>query len=191
MDASDDTPREREQVAQWVRLAKMEKHIFGWPTWQLHSPRQSKAGEVPNRADQFVLSALLTDGAGVSIEGLELRMVAWRDRPQEDATALLQVAGDGWTAISRLDCWPTAPHVNTFWRKLRQTPNVERSHVHLCEDNARLGRRAFKPLGNLPSAVEVDTSPHSFRDMVRLVERYFNINGASAIEPPDWQGRLL
>ena len=169
----------------------MKKHIFGWPDWQLQSSRQRKTGEQPSSTDQFTLAVLLCDEAGASIEGLELRLVAWRDRPHEDATALLQVEDDGWVAISRLDCWPPSPHVNKYWRKLGQASQIEGTHVHRCADNARLGRRAFKPHENLPSAVAVDSTPHSFRDMMELVEFHFNVDGAAQLPPPDWQGRLF
>lgn len=191
LENSSDTPRQREQVERWVALAEMQKFIFDWPDWQLQSSRQRKAGEGSNQTDQFVMTALLSDEAGVSLEGLELRIFAWRDRPHEDATALLQVEDDGWTTIARLDCWPNSPHENKFWKKLNQEPQVCGTHVHLCTDNARLGRSAFKPYENLPSAIATDGEPNSFRDMMRLVETYFKIDGASNLPPPDWQGRLL
>jgi hypothetical protein len=191
LDGSSDTPRERSQLARWVELATQKKQIFDWPSWQLQSARQRKAGEVPSGTDQFTLAVLLSDETGVSIEGLELRIIVWRDRPHDDATALLQVEDGSWMTISRLDCWPNSPHINTYWKRLQQPPQIEGSHVHRCEDNARLGRRAFNPFANLPSAMPVDSSPQSFRDMMVLVENYFNVDGASKLPPPDWQGRLI
>jgi hypothetical protein len=186
---SEDTPREREQVSRWVELANVKKQIFDWPDWVLHTPR---TGDGHQSTDQFVLTVLLSDESGAAIEGLQLRIVVWRDRPNEDATALLIVEdGDGWTTISRLDCWPISPHENKFWRHLKEPPQVDGSHVHGCASNARFGRRAFKPYENLPSAMGVDSEPHSFRDMMRLVERLFNISGAAELPAPDWQQRLL
>lgn len=191
MEDTGDTARERAQVERWVQLAAMKKQIFGWPDWQLSSPRQRKAGEVATHADQFFLSVLLCNESGASIEGLELRIVVWRDRPNEDATALLQTEDDGWLAICRLDCWPPSPHENKDWRRLGCAPHIEDSHVHLCVDNAKLGRKAFKPHQNLPVAVPVNETPHSWRDMMGLVEYYFNVDGAAQLPPPDWQGRLF
>jgi hypothetical protein len=191
MDASDDSPRDRALVENWVAIAEMPKAIFGWPDWQTTSPRQRKIGEGAGESDQLVLASLLIDGSGVSLEGVELRIVVWRDRPIEDATALLQVENDGWMPISRLDCWPYSPHTNRYWKRLHQAPIVEGSHIHRTQDNARLGRKAFTASENLPSAVSVDGEPQSFRDMLRLVKLYFNIDGACDLPPPQWQERLI
>ncbi|RWC32342.1 hypothetical protein [Mesorhizobium sp.] len=191
MDASDDSPRDQLLVENWVAIAGMPKAIFGWPDWQTTSPRQRKIGQEAGESDQLVLSSLLLDDSGATLEGVELRIVVWRDRPLEDATALLQVENDGWMPISRLDCWPYSPHTNRYWRRLHQIPIVDGSHIHRTEDNARLGRKAFTASENLPSAVVVDSEPQSFRDMLRMVEFYFNIDGACDLPPPQWQERLI
>jgi hypothetical protein len=189
MDASGDSPRDQALVSNWVGIAKMPKAIFGWPSWEISSSNRKTDGA--NESDQMVLTALLADQNGAGLEGVELRIVVWRNRSMEDVTALLQIENDGWIPIARLDSWPYSPHTNRHWKQLKQMPTVEGSHVHHCWDNAKLGRKAFGPYQNLPSAVPVDSEPNSFRDMLKLVEVHFNIVGASKLPAPEWQERLL
>ncbi|TIW62965.1 MAG: hypothetical protein E5V48_02565 [Mesorhizobium sp.] len=192
MDQTLDTERERQQVDLWTALASMKKTIFSWPDWLAqNAPSNPDSSLRSHETDQFVLTSLLADDSGAAIEGLQLRVVVWKYRPQEDATALLLVEDEGWTVISRIDCWPNAPHPNKHWKRLKEPAEIPGTHAHCCEDNAKLGRKAFKPYENLPSARAVDSEPQSFRDMMRLVEVYFNIDGAATLPPPDWQGSLF
>jgi hypothetical protein len=60
-------------------------------------------------------------------------------------------------------------------------------HVHRFIDNARLGKAAFAPLGNLPAAAPLDETVGSFRDFIRVVRDEFRISGIDKCDPPDWQ----
>lgn len=110
-------------------------------------------------------------------------------------TATLEIPGGrSFVNIARVDAWPTAPHANVRARKLgglrHVPPIVDGHHVHRFSDNARLGKDAFAPQGNLPIAVPVEQPLRSFTDFLRIVTREFRIDGLDGIEPPEsW--RLL
>lgn len=177
----------------WGRLHDMKKSIFNWPDWQtIKIPKQAKS---PVRLDseiseREVLHVTLADGEMNVLQDMQLRIMAWKGRSNFDVTATLEVETNGWTCIARMEFWPSSPHTNTFWRKLSQPARIVGSHHHRFHDNRRLGAIAFKPVGNLPSAIQFDDEPSSFRDILALIEREWRIDGASGLALPERQGRL-
>lgn len=180
-------------LEEWERLHDIPKSIFGWPDWRTLPPKRSRDAAIPlesQLATREVLLVTLADGLMNVLEDLQLRIMVWKGRPDFDVTATLEAEANGWTCISRMDFWPPTPHRNEFWRKLGQSPVIEGCHHHRFHDNHRLGIGAFKPSGNLPSAIQFDADPSSFRDILALIERHWNIDGASQLALPQGQGRL-
>jgi hypothetical protein len=183
---------------EWQRIAEMQKAPLDWPVWP-DPPQQPKSRGVATRDDlqtsagQTVSVVIaLADSSGAGLEGVRLRLVAWPFRREYDLTATLEVPGGrGFVTIARVDCWPSSPHVNTLSRRhgaLRHLPPIiESHHSHRFTDNARLGKAAFAPLGNLPAAAPLDETIGSFRDFVRVVRDEFGIAGIDQFGPPDWQ----
>lgn len=183
----------------WCDLLQDQKSLFGWPSWNdIEVTRESRkaateAGRLPFQSDMAArteLLASLADENEVAIEDCRVRLAIWKHRPLEDITATFEVFSDErWTCISRIDFLPVSPHPNRYWRKFGLEPEVKGSHIHGCEDNARLGMEAFAPIGNLPNARGLDKEPQSFRDICRSIEDLFVISGFE-VTTPEWNWSL-
>jgi hypothetical protein len=184
---------------QWRMIAEMPKELLEWPRWPEVEPPPT-GPRVITRRDRLHTAAgetvsmviALGQQGGAGLEAVRLRLIAWPFRKEYDVTATLEVEGGrSFLTIARVDGWPPDPHVNGLARRhaaLRHLPAiVEGHHVHRFLDNARLGREAFAPMGNLPVAAPLDDDLQSFRDFARIVEREFRIDGLSKLTPPDWQ----
>ena len=66
---------------------------------------------------------------------------------------------------------------------------IEGHHVHRYADNAKIGRKAFAPYGNLPVAWPLEPIP-SFREFLRIVSREFHIDGVETFQSPDWSSLI-
>ncbi|NKN39327.1 hypothetical protein HFC70_23565 [Agrobacterium sp. a22-2] len=189
------------KLEEWRHLIEQPKSIFAWPSWKTQkvvreNTAKAKAAErqpfYSVAAERIELLIQLMDENDISIEIVRIRLQAWTQRPMEDITATFEVLHqDRWVCISRIDFAPSAPHTNVNWRKFRLSPEVNGSHIHLYEDNAKLGDEAFKPSANLPNASPLQAEPQSFRDVAKEIEQHFHISGLSELPPPDWSGRLL
>lgn len=188
-------------LREWGEIWRGPKSIVGWANdWQeikvarLTQAQATKKGTKPFRssdAQQLEIVNLIGDANCVSIEGLRLRIQAWRERPLTDVTATLElVRGYESVCLARVDMRPTSPHVNVHWRRFKLVHEIEGSHVHPFDMNAKLGRDAFAPAGNLPVAVPLDPEPESFAEFVAMVEALFKIDGTAQLRGPDWNGRL-
>lgn len=188
-------------MREWCGLVQCRKAVFGWPSWievpsRHESPaRARRAGRTPfisHEADRCTLTVLLADETSASLEGTHLRIMAWKRRSLEDVTAILETLYEGKpTCLARVDCHPRSPHTNQHWRKFGCPATIDGSHVHRFEENARVGRDAFHPVGNLPVAYPVEEEPQSFRDFVRLVGVVFAIAGLDDLPPPPTQEGMV
>lgn len=188
-------------VQAWVGMVDGKKALFGYPAWDELSPHAPRKidGKAPlplfasRQAIQLEMKILLMDANDATIEGARLRFRVWVDRPMDDITLTFEALDrDGWHCISRIDVAPPGSHPNKHWRRLSLEPMVEGSHIHRCKENARLGGIAFTAQENLPAAVALEAEPQSFRDICRVAEIEWNIDGLSNLEPPFWvHGRGL
>lgn len=143
-------------------------------------------------AEQIQLLVQLEDEHGVVLEGVRLRLTAWADQPMVDIVAIFEIlSSERWMCASRVDFVPQAPHSNKHWRKLRLPADVNGSHIHSFEDNAKLGRLAFTASENLPAARPLGEEPNSLRDIFRVVGEAFKIEKLNALPMPEWNGSLL
>src|SRR5262249_35603053 len=159
----------------------MQKQMLDWPDWP--SPRMRPSGKrVGTKRDELRTTAgdtisvviPLAEIGGPGLEAVRLRLTAWPLKREYDVSATLEVEGGrSFVNIARVDAWPPDLHVNTQARRhsaLRHLPSmIEGHHIHRFEDNARLGREAFAPTGNLPAAAPIEDRLQSFRDFVRIV----------------------
>lgn len=185
----------------WTSLVKQPKHLFGWPEWIISNtwqekPKQAKAlSRRPlrsNETERLSLTAQLQNENGFNIEDTRLHIEAYKYRPQRNVSATLQILDESeWRVLARVDWAPHAPHSNVHWRKLALPSQVEGSHVHGFDDNAKLGRAAFQPFSNLPVARSLDVEPRHFKHFLSFVQEAFTAQGLSAIGDPPWQPRLL
>lgn len=181
----------------WQKLLNEPKSIFDWPSWEpiqiAYDNRDRANPSLRSRvAERSQLLVQLSDEHGVSIEGVRVRVVAWVNRPMEDITVTFEVLNvQNWLCISRIDIQPTGPHTNQHWRKFNLNPDVNGSHIHSFEDNVKLGREAFAPLGNLPNALPLDEEPASFREICQLVTKVFRVEAFDSLPTPEWNGSLL
>lgn len=186
----------------WRKAAEIEKSLLEWPTWP--APEGVPQGmRVPARRGELHTSAgettslvvPLREKSGPGLEGVRLRLTVWAFRREIDVTATLEVPDNRFVTIARVDAWPSDRHANTMARRmpaLRHLPAIiEGHHVHRLADNARLGREAFSPHGNLPVAAPIDQPLRSFRDFVRIVAAEFRIDDLDDIDPPDSWRMLL
>jgi hypothetical protein len=188
--------------AQWRHIAEMPKEMLEWPTWPEVDPPATgprvitRRGQLHTTAGETVSLVIpLAERGGAGLEAVRLRLIVWPFRKEYDVTATLEVEGGrSFVTIARVDAWPPDPHINTVSRRhpaLRRLPGmVEGHHIHRFLDNARLGRGAFAPMGNLPVAAPLEDDLRSFRDFGCIVEREFRIDGLSRLIPPNWQ-RLI
>ncbi|MEF2558485.1 hypothetical protein VQ044_19860, partial [Aurantimonas sp. C2-5-R2] len=188
------------RLEHWCSLESEPKTLFGYPEWLLRpivrtKPKKGRPGPRPFnsvQAQRMELPIVLADTAGVTIEGLRIRISAWENRQMDDITATLEcLAPEQWVCISRVDFLPPAPHGNKHWKRYRLDPEVFGSHLHACADNARIGGSAFTPEENLPNAVPLVSEPQSFRDICRMLEEVWNVDGLLTLPSPDWKGGLL
>lgn len=181
-------------LTKWAALHDQPKSLFGWPDWRTLPPKRLKDAAFKlesHIAEEQVLVVTLADEKMNTMEDLQLRIFVRKERLDADVTAILEVGYNDWTCISRMDFWPSAPHINKHWRKLGQPSRVTGCHHHRFHDNKLIGPDAFKPIGNLDSAVNFDSEPTSFRDILSLIEREWHIDGASSLPPPELQGSML
>jgi hypothetical protein len=183
----------------WRRIAEQQKTILGWPAWSEVEPLPTGHRVVTLRGDLHTAAAETTeaviqlgDQSGIGLEGVRLRLVAWAFRRLHEVTATLEVEGGrSFVTIARVDAWPADPHMNITARRhpaLRHLPpTIDESHVHRFAENARLGRSAFGPEGNLPVAAPIPHDLRSFRDFLRTVSAEFRVDGLDEFDPPDWQ----
>ncbi|MEC5322760.1 hypothetical protein [Aurantimonas sp. A3-2-R12] len=194
-----DSSAERARLSGWCELEARRKILFGYPHWipqPVTKPPKPKHGQPKPfksvQAKRTVLLVTLSDETGTTIEGLRLRVTAWENRKMADITATLEVLEvEQWVCISRVDFLPPAPHGNKFWRRFQLAPEISGSHIHFCRDNARIGALAFSKAENLPNAAPIETEPQSFRDICRMLERSWNVDGLVGVKAPDWDGGFL
>jgi hypothetical protein len=183
----------------WRHIAEAPKSILGWPSWSKVVPLptgsrvKTRAGELHTAAAETTEALFqLADATGVGLEGVRLRLTAWAFRRMSDVTATLEVPGGrAFVTIARVDAWPSSGHMNLTARKhpaLRHLPTeIQGCHVHRFADNARFGKAAFAPDGNLPVADEIPDGLQSFRDFLRTVSAEFRVDGIEQFNAPDWQ----
>jgi hypothetical protein len=181
--------------AEWQRVAEIQKEMLDWPNWpDPHLP--SSGRRVVTRRDELHTTAgdtisvvmPLAEAGGPGLEAVRLRLTAWPFRWEYDVSATLEVEGGrSFVTIARIDAWPPDPHVNGQARKhpaLRHLPAiVEGHHIHRFASNARLGKEAFAPTGNLPAAEPLEDTLQSFGDFVRIVQAEFRIDGVDKCPP--------
>ncbi len=186
----------------WRQAAEIEKSLLEWPSWPApegvpHGARvPASRGQLHTVAGETISTVVsLKEKSGPGLEGVRLRLTAWAFRRDVDVTATLEVPDNRFVTIARVDAWPSDRHANTRARRLpalRHLPAIiEDHHVHRFADNARLGRGAFAPHGNLPVAAPIDQQLRSFRDFVRIVAAEFRINDLDDIDPPESWRMLL
>jgi hypothetical protein len=183
----------------WRHIAEVKKMFLAWPSWSNVPPLPTgprvvtRQGELHTAAAERTEAILqLADASGVGLEGVRLRLSAWAFRRMSDVTATLEVPGNrSFVCIGRVDAWPSDGHMNLKARRhpaLSHLPTeIQGCHVHRFADNARMGRAAFAPDGNLPVAVPIPNGLESFRDFMRTVGAEFVIAGLDQFDPPDWQ----
>ena len=184
----------------WREIATVAKEPIGWPTWPeivLPKPRPKTASRNDlntgaGNTTQIILPLARLSGEG--IEGARIRITAWPFRRQFDVTATMEAPGGrSFVTIARLDAWPPDPHENVS-RPHRQMLGVPAQvighHIHRFEDNARVGREAFAPFGNLPIARPIEGPIDSFRQFLDMVGKEFRIEGLADWPPPEW-GELI
>ena len=187
---------------EWRRLIAQPKSIFGWPDWATIVIRNRSDNFADNepvsplrsqQAQRAEILIQLQDENGIAIEGARIRIAVWMHRYLEDITATLEVldAGDRWVCISRIDFVPPAPHFNKHYRRLGISPEIYGSHIHSCDDNAKIGVEAFSARENLPVAVGLEREPTSFRDIIEVVSDRLNVSGISELRAPEWNGELF
>lgn len=184
----------------WQAIVVAPKSLFGWPSWSegpmyRESRKQAaEAGRLPLFSDLALRSEMIitvSDSSDIAMEDVRIRIVVWRNRPMEDVTATFEIHDSvRWVCVSRVDVAPPAPHTNRYWRQYHLPPEINGSHIHTCEDNARIGADAFVPVGNLPNARALDTEPQSFREICAAIGMHFNISGLGDLPAPDWNGSL-
>lgn len=190
------------KVDGWSDLTSRPKSVFGWPDWaklpitQHGRDNSNVESRSPLRsllAERVELLLQLQDENGIALEGVRVRIAAWSHRYLQDMTATFEVldTGDRWLCINRIDFLPPAPHHNKHHRRFGISPEIYGSHIHRCEDNAKLGVEAFTPRENLPNAIPLDREPNSFKEVVDLISEHFNISGISELPAPDWNGELF
>src|SRR5262249_55075209 len=151
----------------WRHIADVRKTMLQWPTWSEVDPPSpargaSRRGDIHTTAAESIYAVVpLGETGGPGLEGVRLRLTAWPFQREYDVTATLEAPGGrAFVNIARLDAWPPDPHINTRARRhpvLRHLPReIDTHHVHRFLDNARLGRKAFAPEGNLPIAAPID-----------------------------------
>lgn len=180
----------------------MPKTLLTWPGWSEPEPppppskAQSK-GELHSVSAERTWAVIpLADASGAGLEGVQLRLTAWAYRRMHEVTATLEVSGGrSFVTIARLDAWPSSRHMNTLIRTvpgLRHLPMaVDGCHVHRFSENAKVGRKAFEPIWNLPIVTPLDAPLTSFRGFLRTVGEEFNISGLEGFDPPAWQEYLV
>lgn len=184
----------------WQTIVAEPKNIFGWPAWSdgamyRESRKQATdAGRLPLISDMASRSEMIitvSDSNDIALEDVRIRIGVWRNRPMEDVTATFEI-NDAvrWVCVSRIDFAPTAPHTNRHWRRFHLSPEINGSHIHTCEDNARIGADAFVPASNLPNARALDKEPQSFREIWAVIGAHFNISGLDDLPAPEWNGSL-
>lgn len=132
------------------------------------------------------------DDSGAAIEGAEIVLMMWRNRPLEDMTAILHTSHEGkFVCVARVDARPDKPHINAFWRRFQCPPEINGSHRHPFAQNATFGRKAFDPYANLPVAYPLDSEPEHLRDFLHVVEQAFKVDGLVNLPPPPTQGSML
>lgn len=186
------TPLPKDCTDRWGKLVAEPKTIGLWPDWleEPSPPKRKKLEEssvVSREAGRFILVVPLNDGAGVTIEGVRLRLHVPTRRLEMDMTATMESLD--WQGepccIARLDANPTSPHTNSYWRKLGVAPRIDGTHLHPFGLNAKLGREAFAP-GNLPVAEAMDDDIRNFRDFLRTVGKAFSIADTLNLPSPPW-----
>lgn len=184
----------------WRDLILSRKSVFNWPTWNgvpvFRESRKNatEAGRLPFVSDiaaRLEMLVTLSDASDVAIEGVRIRLIAWKNRPLEDVTTTFEYLDViRWVCISRIDFLPLSPHPNKFWRKFGLEPEINGSHIHSCEDNIKIGTEAFAPHGNLPNATPLDKEPQSFKDICRSIGELFNVAGFDTVPAPEWNWSL-
>ena len=186
---------------EWASLALRPKALFSWPDWQTPSvfveskaaaTRAGRSRFMSHEAERCRLHVQLMDESGAALEGMELLLMMWRNRPLIDMTAALNILHEGkFICIARIDARPEKPHTNIFWRRFGCPPEIAASHHHPFAQNASIGRKAFDPYKNLPVAYPLDTEPEHLRDFLQVVEQAFKIEGLVNLPPPPTQGSLI
>lgn len=160
-----------------------EKRIPTLPKWQQRS------------IDWFYLVSPL-DIAGVTIEGLRLRVTAMVRRPNECVTFQLEYTpprGDPkGGAFDRLEWRPVSAHTNKGVGPpgLRHVVQSS-SHHHSFEANWNDGQSARVKRGELPIAVPISPDPASFEEALALAGERFKINNIGVVDRPPWKVLLI
>lgn len=145
-------------------------------------------------ADQRRLEAVSAlDIDGVTVEGLQLRLVAQKLLPDRAVSVLLlhKEPRSKYIPLWRLEWRPIAPHNNKNtgpdeYRMLQITG----SHHHPYHLNLTQNGR-FLRSGNLPIVVPIEPEPADFASFVAFAGKALNIADMGAIAPPPWEGLLL
>lgn len=179
------------RLNRWQSLHDSPKTIFGWPDWRDLKKPKNDGSLLSNIAQRASLQVSLADQDGLNLEDIQLRITIWKGRPNEDVTCTLEASDNNWTCISRMDFWSNSPHINPDWRTVPNLPpKVGDTHYHRFKENKIIGTESFKPNGNLRAAINFDTEPRSFRDILRLIEDEWNITDAANLPLPERQGGL-
>lgn len=179
------------RLERWQALHDQDKTVFGWPDWRDLKQPKNDGPLLSHIAQRSQLLVSLGDHNCINIEDLQLRITIWKGQPDNDVTCTLEAADNNWTCISRMDFWSPSPHMNADWRAIKDLPpQVGETHYHRFKENRAIGIHSFKPIGNLRAAINFDTEPQSFRDILRLIEAEWNITGATDLPLPEKQGGL-
>lgn len=147
-----------------------------------------------NGDDQRLWITAPLDIDGVSIQGLNLRARAFKDRPDEDVLFQLEFEHDPKRrdkAIERIDWLPWHVHDN----KGNGPPELrfvtqKCSHYHRFDLNW-LALEGRLKLDNLPIAEPISVEIQNFSALLAFVGKNFRISNIDVIEQPGWQPALL
>ena len=129
----------------------------------------------------------------VVIEGLLLRGLAYKDRPDEAVMFQLECDHDPARRdrpIDRIDWRPLQNHMNRGRGPKRlQYKLIEGSHHHSFKLNW-LGNEGRMLHNNLPIAEPIDPDLQTYAELVDFVKKCFRIRNLELPSPP-WEARLL
>lgn len=182
----------------WEKIHNMPKTLFGYPSWksvQEQTVTRQKAkilnSKIPLKSRLTVRVCDANDG--LNMQNVEVRIIAPNDGTLNNTSCIFCIDSEcGWTAISRMDFYPDSPHMNKDWKKLNIPGLIEGNHYHSFHLNRKIGLIRFKPKGgNVDNAEKILSPVNSFHDIFDLIEKEWNINGASALPVPEQQGGFI
>jgi hypothetical protein len=138
-----------------------------------------------------VVSTLDVDG--VTVQGLQLRILAWRQYPDEAVCIQLLYAWPRakYRPIWRIEWRPFSGHNNRNKGppefRLRE---IKGSHQHTFRLNWREGEGVLRQ-GNLPIAVPINPDPTNFASLLAFSGNELRIRNMGTIPAPPWEGVLL